>query len=145
MSRYKILIVEDEFIPANYLRKILQQSGHKVIGIADSKESVMKYIDTKTEIDLVLMDIRIKGKSDGIQIAKIIQSYMPINILFLSAYSDTDFLERAKDINSIGYLVKPIQAKTLLSTIEIGMSQSKSTMLPDTISLCAGMIFDVAN
>jgi len=114
MSTYNILIVEDEFIPANYLKKILQQSGHKVIGIADSKESVMTYLDNQIEIDLILMNIKVKGKSDGIETAKIIQSHIPINILFLSAYSDADFLERTKDISSIGYLVKPIQAKTLL-------------------------------
>ncbi len=143
MTTYNILIVEDEAIPAHYLKKILEQDGHNIIGIADSKESALKYFHRKSIPNLVLMDIKIKGNKDGIQTAKFIQLQANCPILFISAYTDDSFLQRAKDINSIGYLVKPIQAHTLLSTIEIGMSQFKQSMQKTFIKLCDNIIFDV--
>ncbi len=143
MSKYNILIVEDELIPANYLKKILEQNGHKVVGIADSKKSALEYTGKNLHIDLALMDIQLKGLRDGIEIAKYLQSYMPVAILFISAYSDMEYLERAKDIDAIGYLVKPVQPNTLLSTIELGMSQFKTNLSENTITLCKDIIFDV--
>jgi len=144
MSKYNILIVEDEIIAANYLKKILEKSGHRVVGIVDSKEAAMKYTYSRaTPIDLILMDIKIKGKQDGIDLARTMQSYLPVAILFISAYSDTHYLQRAKDIEAIGYLVKPIQHTTLLSTIEVGMSQFKASNTNENISLCDGFSFDV--
>ena len=145
MTTYNILIVEDEIIPANYIKKILQQHGHRVIGIADSEALAMEYVEKNAKIDLVLMDIKIKGTQDGIQTAKAIQSQMKASILFLTAYTDADFLERAKQIHSIGYLVKPIQPNTLLSTIEVGMSQFQTTDTDDIIPICDGIIFDRNN
>jgi len=142
MTTYNILIVEDESIPAHYLKKILEHDGHKIIGIADSKESALKYFHRNTLPDLVLMDIKIKGDKDGIQTARIIQLYS-CAILFISAYTDDTFLQRAKDINSIGYLVKPVQPNTLLSTIEIGMSHFKQNIQKKFIPLCDNIIFNI--
>jgi DNA-binding response OmpR family regulator len=147
MSKYNILIVEDELIPANYLKKILQKYGHNVVGIANSEQTAMAYINQDISIDLVLMDIKIQGEKDGIATAKMMQSSKSVAILFISAYADTDFLERAKDINTIGYLVKPIQSNTLLTTIEVGMSHipnrdfNSSTLIP----LCHKIVFDKEN
>ncbi len=143
MSKYKILIVEDELIPANYLKKILEKNGHNVVGIADSKESALDFTYKNSDIDLALMDIRLKSLKDGIEIAKYLQSYMPIAILFITAYSDMQYLERAKEVDTIGYLVKPIQPDTLLSTIELGMSQFKTNLSSDIIVLCENIKFDV--
>jgi DNA-binding response OmpR family regulator len=144
MSKYNILIVEDEIIAANYLKKILEKSGHRVVGIADSRESAMRYTyKDSVAVDLVLMDIKIKGKEDGITLAREMQSYLPIAVLFISAYSDRDYLERAKDIDVIGYLVKPIQHTTLLSTIEVGMAHFKANNSKSIIPLCDKIVFDI--
>jgi len=145
MQKYSILIVEDELIPANYIKKILEKNGHYVIGIADSKVSAMNFTQSAIKLDLVLMDIKIKGKEDGIETAKAIQSYTPTNIIFITAYSDEDFLQRAKEVHPVGYLVKPIQPATLLSTIEVSMSQSEQITKEKKIPLCNGMIFDIHN
>jgi DNA-binding response OmpR family regulator len=140
MTRYNILIVEDESIPAHYLKKVLTHATHNVVAIANSRESVLKHINADIKVDLILMDIKIKGSRDGIMVAKEIQSQCVCAILFISAYTDSSFLDRAKDINSIGYLVKPVQPDTLLSTIEIGMSQFKSQS--DIEVLCDGSVFN---
>ena len=123
MTAYKILLVEDESISALYLRKTLEKSGHTVVGTADSADTAIEILLSKSNIDLVLMDIKIKGSTDGITLAKRVQEYTQSAILFTTAYTDEEFLDRAKEINAIGYLIKPIQADTLLSMIEVGMSR----------------------
>lgn len=127
LKTYKILIVEDEYIPANYIKKILEQYGHTVLGIADSKDKALEYLKLDTLPELLLMDIKIKGDADGITTAKEFQNFANVCVLYMSAYSDESFLLRAKETNPIGYLVKPVQAQTLTSTIEIGMANFKQS------------------
>ncbi len=126
MTKYAILIVEDELIAAKYLQKVLEHNGHEVVGIAISMDSALAYAD-KQHIDLVLMDIRIEGDSDGIEVAKQFLSKKDVGILYTTAYNDEDFLTRAKQTNTIGYLVKPIQPDSLLSTIEVNMANFMQT------------------
>jgi DNA-binding response OmpR family regulator len=140
MNSYNILIVEDESIPAHYLKKILTHSNHNVVAIANSKESALRYMVQGVTPDLILMDIKIRGDADGIELAKEIQSQYECAVLFISAYTDSGFLERAKAIDSIGYLVKPLQPDTLLSTIEIGMSQYHPKH--ELLTLCDGSVFN---
>jgi len=144
MIPYTILIVEDEVIPANYLKKQLEQAKHKVLAITKDMDSTLEYFSNNSEkINLVLMDVKIKGKVDGIALAKEIQkiSYATA-ILFTTAYTDNDFLQRAKEVNSIGYLVKPIQKNTLLSTIEINMSHFQPQNTKQIYYLCDNTYFN---
>lgn len=141
MTKYTILIVEDELIAAAYLKKVLEHRGHEVVGIATSMESALEYVD-KQDIDLVLMDINIEGSCDGIEVAKRFLPNKNIGILYTTAYSDDGFLSRAKLTNTIGYLVKPIQPDSLLSTIEVNManfmqttSKKQNTKICNCISL----------
>jgi len=142
MTKYTILIVEDESIPAHYIKKVLKKSGHMVIGIARDSQTALHYILTNSNVDLVMMDIKINGKHDGIALAKKIQLYLSVAILFTTGYTDEMFLDRAKEINSIGYLVKPIQAETLLSTIEVGMSHFQKDKVRESILICKDTIFN---
>lgn len=143
MTRYSILIVEDEYIPAKYIKKILAHHGHNVVGIADSMESALVYLN-KQHIDLVLMDIKINGNKDGIEIAQAFETYKKMAILYTTAYTDKKFLDRAKETNTIGYLVKPIQPNTLLSTIEISMSKFMDTFpSSDTIKICSTITLNI--
>lgn len=121
MKKYRILIIEDEYIPANYIQKVLLEYGHNVIGIATSTQEVLSYIEEKNYPDLILMDIKIKGDLDGIQLAVMFQEQCHVAILYVTAYANEHFLTRAANTHPVGYLVKPIQPQTLLSTISIGM------------------------
>ena len=142
MTTYGILIVEDETIPAHYLKKCLEQAGHTVVDIVTNSKSAMHVLFGSQEINLVVMDIKIKGTMDGITLAQKIQQNTLSAILFTTAYADEDFLERAKDTNAIGYLVKPIQAETLLSTIEVGMSHYHAHIDTPLVPLCHHSSFD---
>lgn len=142
MSKYNILIVEDELIPANYIKQILEQAGHSVLGIADSSQEALSYLNAKNYPELILMDIRIKGELDGIEVAKYFQKSIDVAVLYISAFNDDSLLQRAHTTHPIGYLVKPIQEKTLLSTVAVGMSNYKSRHSDDNIMLTKTIMFN---
>ena len=142
MKKYKILIVEDEQIPANYIKKVLEQHGHDVLGIVDSKQEALNFIEQKIYPELILMDIKIKGDEDGIDTAKAFLEHTKVAIVYLSAYSNDSYLQRAKETHPIGFLVKPVQSQTLLSTIEIGMDNFIQDNLSQKIAFSSSSSFD---
>ncbi|WP_129597163.1 response regulator [Methanohalophilus profundi] len=120
MSGEKILVVEDENIVALGIKKMLKGMGFRVPSIAASGEEAIQ----KAEItfpDLVLMDIMLKGKIDGIEAAEKIYGTMDIPVVYLTAYSDDKILERAKRTKTYGYLIKPFEENTLQNTIKLAL------------------------
>src|SRR5659263_435703 len=87
MIKNKIMVVEDESIVAEHIRKSLENMGHSVTSVASSGEKAIKDAKDKTP-DLVLMDIVLDGELDGIETAKLIRSLFNIPVVFLTAYSD---------------------------------------------------------
>ncbi|GAO44674.1 sigma-54-dependent transcriptional regulator [Flavihumibacter petaseus] len=112
----RILIVEDEFIIANDLQLILEKAGYAVIGIAVSGEEADAFISRKP--DLVLLDIRLKGRQSGIDIARKLRTEH-IAFIYLSANSNQKILEAAKATEPDGFLVKPFREKDLLIALDI--------------------------
>ena len=119
-----ILIVEDEQIVAIAIEGHLQRLGYQVVGTAASgKEACEKAAEL--EPDLVLMDVRIKGPMDGIEAARRICGSRDVPVVFLTAYSDVDTVERAKLVEPYGYVVKPFDPRDLHTTIEIALHKGK--------------------
>lgn len=119
-AKIRILIVEDELIIAKGLEKRLMALGYVVSDTASSgEEAVEKALETRP--DLVLMDINLPGRMDGVTAADKIRSLADIPIIFLTAYTDSDTLDRAKISGPFGYIVKPFQDITLKSSIEMGL------------------------
>lgn len=113
----KILIVEDEFIVANDLSIILENAGYDVCGIADSVDEAREMI-AKHHPELVLLDIHLKGKLTGIDLARQL-SDESIAFVYLSANSNQKILEEAKATNPYGFMVKPFREKDVLVSLEI--------------------------
>ncbi|KIC95452.1 sigma 54-interacting transcriptional regulator [Flavihumibacter solisilvae] len=112
-----VLIVEDEFIVANDLRLVLEKAGYKVTGIAASVEEAEAELRANKP-GIVLIDIRLKGKATGIDLAKKLKSG-DIPFVYLSANSNQKILEEAKVTEPYGFLVKPFREKDLLLTLDI--------------------------
>ena len=112
-----LLIVEDEFIVANDLRLVLERAGYRVCGTAGSVEEARKAIKNN-RIDIVLLDIHLKGKLTGIDLAKELREEN-IAFVYLSANSDQNILEAAKATEPYGFLVKPFREKDVLVTLDI--------------------------
>ena len=118
------MIVEDERIVAEDIKMKLEMIGYAVVGIASSgRESVKKA--NKLGPDLVLMDIVLEGKMDGIEAAGVILSRFNIPVVYLTAYSDKKTLKRAKVTEPFGFIIKPFEAQNLLTAIEMALYRHK--------------------
>jgi len=120
MTDGRILIVEDEHIVAMGIKRMLKGLGYTVTGVASSGEDAISKAES-TFPDLVLMDIMLKGELDGVEAAKEIKERFDVPIVYLTAYSDSNILERVKKTGPFGYIVKPFDEKDLHSNIEIAL------------------------
>jgi two-component system response regulator HydG len=113
----KILIVEDQFIEANNLQRILESAGYKVCSIARSVPIALKIIE-KESPDLVLVDIYLQGNLTGIDLA-IILAERGIAFVYISANSNKLILDAAKSTKPYGFLVKPFREKDVLVMLDV--------------------------
>lgn len=118
MSR--VLVVEDESIVAMDIQNRLRHLGYDVPAVALSGEDGVEKAMALNP-DLVLMDIMLKGKMDGIAAAERIQERLHIPVIYLTAHSDKDTLERVKITEPYGYLIKPFEERELHTAIEIAI------------------------
>ena len=113
----KILIVEDEFVIADVLSNFLQSAGYQVCGLADSVPEALDMIE-QHQPDLVLLDIYLKGKLTGIDLAhRLSEDSLPF--VYISANSNQKVLQDAKITNPYGFVVKPFREKDVLIAIDI--------------------------
>jgi len=119
-EKINILVVENETVVALNIQNRLEEIGYGVPDIVSSGEQAIEIAES-TQPDLVLMDIRLTGKVDGIQAAEEIRTKLKIPIVYMTAYSDRETLERAKVTEPYGYIIKPFEARELYSVIEIAL------------------------
>jgi PAS domain S-box-containing protein len=119
-ARPAILIVEDELILAKDLQCTLIDLGYDAFAIASSAEAAVRRSDERCP-DLVMMDIRIRGPRDGIQTASILKKKFSPAIIYLTAHADEAMIERAKETEPHGYLLKPVNVVELRTTVEISL------------------------
>lgn len=124
MNKARVIIVEDEWIIADDLEKRLVGMGYRVDAKAASGLKALDLIDHHKP-DLVLMDIRLRGGMDGIEAAHIVRKQYQIPIVFLTAFSSTQLIERAKLAEPMGYLLKPVRSRELNTAIEIALHKSQ--------------------
>ena len=117
MIKKRILVVEDEFVEATNLEMILQRAGYYVCEIASSVSRALEIIE-REKPDLALLDIYLKGKLSGIDLAKKLRE-KNIAFVYLSANSNRDTLIEVKKTEPYGFLVKPFREKDVLVTIDI--------------------------
>ena len=118
MENPSILIVEDDGIIALSLLELLQKSGYEVPDPVASGEEALHYLAHFPAPDLILMDIKIYGGSDGIEIAGQIRKTSVIPIIFISAHYDDFRRARAGEIARSGFIVKPFTDQEVLSVID---------------------------
>ena len=121
----KILIVEDEQIVALDLKRRLTKLGYEVTGIAADGDTALALIK-KSMPNIVLMDIHIQGKTDGVEVAAEIQKIIYIPVIYLTAYSEEKTLARARTTKPYGYLLKPFSERELHITIQVSMERYES-------------------
>ncbi|MCK5148232.1 response regulator [bacterium] len=115
-----IIVVEDESIVAMEIVKTLSRMGYNVLDSVSTGEEAISLLEKKIP-DLMLLDIRLAGKMDGIQVAMHLRENFSIPFLFMTANADEDTIQRVKITAPYGYLVKPINFKEMHSTIQIAL------------------------
>ncbi len=118
-----IMIVEDEAIVAKDIATSLAGLGYSICGVLSSGEEALVAAQ-KLRPDLILMDIMLQGKMDGVETARQITANYGIPVVFLTAYSDERTISRAKETNAYGYLLKPFEERELRTTIEMAIYKS---------------------
>ena len=123
MPQSQILVVEDETIIAMDIQSRLRHLGFDAEIATSGEEAVSKAINEPP--DLILMDIVLPGTIDGIEAAEEIRKRFDIPVIYLTAYSDSRTLERAKQTGPYGYLLKPLKDRDLFATIEMATYKHK--------------------
>lgn len=120
---YRIVIADDEPITRMDVREILEAAGYLVVGEASDGFDAVE-LCRKHKPDLILMDIKMP-LLDGLKASQVIRKEkLAVGILLLTAYSGKEFVNQAKDIGVMGYVVKPVKEEALLPMIEVAASKS---------------------
>jgi response regulator NasT len=119
LSGKRVAVVEDEGITQLQLSRILRSQGLEVVGTAaDGQEAVEVVLATRP--DLVRMDIRMPIM-DGLEASERILAEYPVCIVMLTAFSDEEYVARAREIGTCGYVLKPITAETLMPQLQAAL------------------------
>ena len=125
---YKIIVAEDEPITRMDICEMLVSAGYYIVGEASNGLQAVE-LCRKCRPDLVLMDIKMP-KLDGIQAAELlVEENIVEAIIMLTAYSGKEFIEKVKEIGAIGYIVKPIDERSLIPQVEIAIAKGKEIKL----------------
>jgi two-component system, cell cycle sensor histidine kinase and response regulator CckA len=119
-TRPSILIVEDEQLVVLDLEETLRGMNCEVIGVASSWEEAMRAASQRKP-DVALLDIRIRGRHDGIETAKMLRDKFQVPVVFLTAHADDETVMRAARAEPYGYIVKPFNPQSLRSAVEVAL------------------------
>ncbi len=127
MTKTRILVVEDEAITVAALKRELASLGYEVIATANTTESAVQAAE-QHQPDIVLMDITLAGKLDGIAAAVTIRGTTGAPVIFLTAHADHGTMERAMLAGPFGYLLKPFNQAELKAAIEVALHKHKAEL-----------------
>lgn len=128
MPKARILIVEDENLVARDLHNMIRALGYSVTDVVQTAEAVLKSIN-RVKPDLALMDIVLKGKTDGITVASTLWEEHGIPVVYITSFADDLTFERAKLTEPFGYLIKPFEERELELTIETALYKARMQLL----------------
>jgi len=140
----KILIVEDQYLEANNLEVMLKRADYGICTTARSVSAAVKVIE-KESPDLVLLDIHLKGRLSGIDLAKLL-SRKNIAFIYLSGNSKQQFVDAAKTTRPYGFLSKPFREKDILNMLEIALYAHREnlTLMKQRLNSASGQAADPA-
>ncbi len=117
----RVVIAEDEAIIRMDLRETLQEEGYDVVGETGRGDTVVDLI-RETKPDLAILDIKMPG-ADGLEAARVINAERLCGVLMLTAFSQREVVEEARDAGALAFLVKPFQKSDLIPAIEVAMGR----------------------
>ncbi|MGZ6096348.1 MAG: response regulator, partial [Polyangiales bacterium] len=125
MGRARVMIVEDERIVALELEDRLRRMGYDVVGSFGSGEQAVRAAPDLAP-ELAVLDIRLAGSMDGVDVAEDLKRRLDLAIVFLSAYADDETVSRVKATEPLGYVLKPFEERALQATIETALFRHRA-------------------
>lgn len=122
MSSRRVLLIEDDKMLLTVYEMYLKELGHQVVGAFNNADSALAGI-TGISPDIALIDIHLPGKINGIRAAEILQKDYDIPVIFISSYTDEKTVNKAVQVYSYGYLVKPVDKTALKITIDLAYAK----------------------
>jgi AmiR/NasT family two-component response regulator len=119
----RVVIAEDEAIIRLDLKETLEEEGYEVVGETGRGDEAVELVRT-LEPDLAILDVKMPGL-DGLSAAREISSEKKAAVLILTAFSQRDLIERARDAGALAYLVKPFQRSELIPAVEIALGRHR--------------------
>jgi len=144
MKKIDILIIEDTVLTAQKIKRSLELAGYNVRGIANRSERALELI-FQQHIDIMIVDINIKGDLNGIETAKLIQKNFNIPVIFLTSYHDDATLAEASSVNFSGYIVKPYLDAQLLREVKLASFRFGLNDTTKSVALNDGYTYDIQN
>ena len=126
-KKCKVLIVEDEAIFAMSMLRVLTMSGYIGCGPISTGEEAVEWVE-KENPDLIIMDVSLKGRMDGIEAAKQIRLGHDVPIIFISGFQEEKLLEKARSLKFTNYLIKPIMPEDIKSAIQQTFTKNKGAI-----------------
>jgi len=123
-SDVRVLIVEDEAIIAHDAAFMLEGLGYSISGIAASASAALAFADAEP-VDIVLMDIRIQGEMDGIDLAAELKQLYRLPVVYMTAHTDDVTLARARDTEPFGYITKPMTLADIKVALSIALRRHR--------------------
>jgi AmiR/NasT family two-component response regulator len=120
-DRTRVVIAEDEAIIRLDLKELLEEEGYEVVGETGRGDEAIELV-RQTKPDLVILDIKMPGM-DGLSAARHISSERMAAVLVLTAFSQRDLINQARDAGALAYLVKPFQKSDLIPAIEMALGR----------------------
>jgi len=124
-SDYKVLIVEDDGIISEDISALLKSNGYSVVGVAHQGTDALDMLSNRKP-DFAMLDINLGVGMSGIDVAKVIHEKHKIPFIFLTSYDDEATLGAVQEYSPYGYIVKPFQDRTLLTTIKLALFNHKN-------------------
>jgi len=120
IASLRILAVEDNPLLARALRPIVQELGYELLPVAADADEAVKFFELH-QPDLVLLDVRLRGAKDGIEVGHLLNAIRPVPLIFVTSFQDRETFERAKSVGAFAFLTKPYDALVMERAIELAV------------------------
>ena len=124
MSKAKVLVIEDETIISMHIESILKKLDINLVGVVKSPSQALELAD-EVVVDILIADIALNDKLDGIDVAKALQKKYGTQVIFITAYKDEQTLKKASDLDFSGYLLKPFNEDELIVAVKLVIDKYK--------------------
>lgn len=130
MSKVRILIVEDELLIAQEMKYTLTSAGYAVLDIVDNTMDARRALEIY-QLDIILLDVMLRGEEDGLTLAKEISNNQQIPIIFITSLVDEDTIKRAMESRPSAYLLKPYNQRELQIAIDMAFHNYEQKKVSD--------------